>query len=101
VTRCGYAARARQTASIGRPKNGRERKIVLLPPARVLDQVPRREDGFIFHTARGEPLQKGNHRYAWRAVRAASGIAQERPDNGQPDIRWCGAGGIRNRSGAP
>ncbi|GIK78429.1 MAG: hypothetical protein BroJett022_21190 [Actinomycetes bacterium] len=84
-----WVRRSRKTdGSIGRPKNGRERKIVLLPPARVLDQVPRREDGFIFHTARGEPLQKGNHHYAWRAVRAASGIPQERAENGQPDIRW-------------
>ena len=74
--------------SIGKPKNGRERKIVLLPPARALDRVPQREDGFIFHTARGEPLQKGNHHYGWRAVRAASGIAQERAENGQSDIRW-------------
>lgn len=84
-----WVRRSRKTdGSIGKPKNGRERKIVLLPPARVLDQVPQREDGFIFHTARGEPLQKGNHHYAWRAVRAASGIPQERAENGLPDIRW-------------
>lgn len=81
--------RSRKTdGSIGKPKNGRERKIVLLPPARVLDQLPRRDDAFLFHTARGEPLQKGNHHYAWRSVRAASGIPQERAESGHPDIRW-------------
>ena len=55
-----WVRRSRKTdGSIGKPKNGQERKIVLLPVARVLDQVPRRADPFIFHTAQGEPLQKG------------------------------------------
>lgn len=81
--------RARKTdGSIGPPKNGRERKIALLPPAQVLDDVPRRPDPFVFHTARGEPLQKGNHHYYWRTVRAASGIQQERAEQGLQDIRW-------------
>ncbi len=72
-----WVRRSRKTdGSIGLPKNGRERKIALLPPAQVLDEVPRRPDPFIFHTARGEPLQKGNHHYYWRTVRAASGIRQ-------------------------
>lgn len=84
-----WVRRARKTdGSIGKPKNGRERKVVLLPPAQVLDGVPRRPDPFLFHTARGEPLQKGNHHYAWRSVRAASGIPQARAEAGQPDIRW-------------
>lgn len=84
-----WVRRSRKTdGSIGRPKNGRERKIVLLPPARVLDDVPRRADPFIFHTAQGEPLQKGNHHYGWRAVRAGSGIRADREANGLPDIRW-------------
>jgi integrase len=84
-----WVRRSRKTdGSIGKPKNGRERKIALLPPARTLDGVPRREDGFIFHTARGEPLQKGNHHYAWRAVRAASGIPQERAESDLPNVRW-------------
>jgi integrase len=81
--------RARKTdGSIGKPKNGRVRKIVFLSPAHVLDDVPRRPDPFIFHTPRGEPLQKGNHHYSWRAVRAASGISQVRAASGLPDIRW-------------
>ena len=81
--------RSRKTdGSIGKPKNGRERRIAFLAPARVLDDVPRRPDSFLFHTARGEPLQKGNHHYAWRSVRAASGIPQSRAEAGQPNIRW-------------
>jgi integrase len=47
--------------------------------------MPRRPDAFIFHTARGEPLQKGNHHYYWRT---ASGIRQERSEHGLQDIRW-------------
>lgn len=66
--------------SIGTPKNGKERKIVLLPQAQVLDQVPRREsDAFIFHSSDGKPLNKGSHHYAWRTVRAAAGL---------PNVRW-------------
>ena len=84
-----WVRRSRKTdGSIGSPKNGRERKIALLPPAQVLDDVPRRLDAFVFHTARGEPLQKGNHHYYWRTVRAASGIRQERSEHGLQDIRW-------------
>ena len=84
-----WVRRARKTdGSIGKPKNGRERKVVLLPPARVLDELPRRPDPFVFHTVRGEPLQKGNHHYSWRAVRAASGIPQERDASGLPNVRW-------------
>jgi integrase len=84
-----WIRRARKTdGSIGKPKNGRERKTVLLPPAQVLDKVPLRPDPFVFHTARGEPLQKGNHHYYWRAVRAASGIPQQRAASGLPNVRW-------------
>jgi integrase len=84
-----WVRRARKTdGSIGKPKNGRERKIVLLPPAQVLDGVPRRPGPFVFHTLRGEPLQKGNHHYYWRAVRAASGIPQQRAASGLPNVRW-------------
>jgi integrase len=74
---------------IGKPKNGRERRIAFLPPARVLDDVPRRPDSeFIFHSRRGEPLNKGNHHYTWREVRAASGIKADRQAAGLPEIRW-------------
>ncbi len=74
--------------SIGKPKNGKERRVPFLPPARVLDGVPRRPDAFIFHSLHGKPLLKGNHHYPWRSVRSASGILAEREAAGLPDIRW-------------
>lgn len=75
--------------ALGKPKNGKERRIAFLPPARVLSDVPRRAgSSFIFHSRRGEPLNKGNHHYAWREVRATSGINGEREVNGLPKIRW-------------
>lgn len=82
--------RARKNdGSIAKPKNGRERKIVYLEPARVLDQVPRRENSeFIFHSPTGVPLTKNNHHYAWRQVRAASGVMQARQEVGLPGVRF-------------
>ena len=72
-------ARARKRdGSIGKPKNGKARTIAFLPPARVLDDLPRRPDPYVFHSARGNPLVQGSHHYAWRAVRAAAGL----------DVRW-------------
>jgi integrase len=64
--------------SVGLPKNGRVRTIPLLPPARVLDQVPRRPDDFVFHTARGRPLSKSTHGWAWQKVKASAHV----------DLRW-------------
>lgn len=64
--------------SLGRPKNGRARTIPLLPPARVLDDLPRRTDPFVFHSARGRPLLKGTHAWSWGKVKAAAGL----------DVRW-------------
>ena len=74
--------------SIGPPKNGKPREIALLEPARVLDQVPRRPDAYVFHSVRGEPLDKASPQYSWRSVRAASGIPRERREVGLPNIRW-------------
>jgi integrase len=66
--------------SLGKPKNGKARKIVLLPQAQVLDQVPHRpSDSFVFHSADGKPLNKGSHHYAWRTVRASANL---------PSVRW-------------
>jgi integrase len=62
-----------------KPKNGRERTISFLPPAQVLDELPRREDGYVFHSPRGKALDQGSHFYAWREVRAAAGLRE---------IRW-------------
>jgi integrase len=85
-----HIRRSRKTdLSIGKPKNGKERTIALLPQARVLDQVPRRNRSpFVFHSARGAALNKGSHHYAWRTVRAASGIHVEREAAGLPNVRW-------------
>jgi integrase len=82
--------RARKNdGSIGKPKHGRERRIAFLEPARVLDQVPRREGSeLIFHSPRGLPLTKNNHHYAWRQVRAASGVVQARREAGIPTVRF-------------
>ncbi len=68
----------RRDGSLGPPKNGRERTIAYLPPARVLDGIPRRPDPYIFHSPRGNPLVQGSHHYAWRAVRAAAGLPRTR-----------------------
>lgn len=75
-----WVRRSRKTdLSLGKPKNGKERKIVLLPQAQVLDQVPRRhESPFVFHSSRGEPLNKGSHHYAWRVVRAGANLPKAR-----------------------
>lgn len=61
--------------SLGTPKNGRIRTVPLLPPARVLDQVPRREySPFVFHSPRGKPLIKGTHGWSWQKVKATARV---------------------------
>ena len=60
--------------TLGLPKNGMERTIPILPPAQVLDSVPRRPDPFIFHSPRGRPLAKGTHGWSWQKVKARAGI---------------------------
>jgi integrase len=62
-----------------KPKNGRERQIAFVPPARVLDDLPHRPDPYVFHSPRGKPLDKGSLFYAWREVRATAGLRH---------IRW-------------
>jgi integrase len=64
--------------TLGRPKNGRTREVMLLPPARVLDEVPRRPDAFVFHSPRGNPLLRGTHAWSWQKVKASAGV----------DCRW-------------
>lgn len=66
--------------SIGKPKNGLEREIPFLPPARVLDDYsPAKGSPFVFNSVRGKPLLKGTHAWSWSKVRAAAG---------QPRVRW-------------
>lgn len=75
--------------SYGKPKNGKEREVPYLPPARVLDQVPRREsDSFVFHTPKGEVLKKGNLSYLWRSMRDGSGTTPARLAAGLKPIRF-------------
>lgn len=69
----------RRDGTIGKPKNGLEREIAFVPPARVLDAVPERPDPFVFHSPRGKPLAQGSLHYSWRVVRAAAGLER---------IRW-------------
>jgi integrase len=85
-----WVRRARKDdGSYGKPKNGREREIALLEPARVLDQVPRRDGSpFVFHTPRGMPLKKGNLYYNWNKVRDSSGTSVDRVAAGIPPIRF-------------
>ena len=72
-------AKARKRdGTIGLPKGGKARTIVYLPPARVLDDLPRRPDPYVFHSARGNSLVQGSHHYAWRSVRAAAGLSETR-----------------------
>jgi integrase len=60
--------------SLGLPKNGKPRTVPLLPPARILDEVPRRPGPFVFHSPRGKPLIKGTHGWSWQKVKAAAGV---------------------------
>lgn len=83
-----WVRRARKDdGRLGKPKNGREREIAFLEPARVLDQVPRRGGSpFVFHTPLGEPLKKSNLYYHWNKVRAP--LALEREEAGLPGVRF-------------
>ena len=64
--------------TLGPPKTGKTRTVPLLPPARVLDDLPRRPDPFVFHSPRGKPLLKGTHGWSWQKVRARAGV----------EVRW-------------
>jgi integrase len=70
-------ARKRDGTS-GPPKNGAAREIAFLPPARVLEDVPRRPNPFVFHSPRGKGLDQGSMFYAWREVRAIAGLPRVR-----------------------
>jgi integrase len=72
----------------GKPKNGRERRIAYLPPARAIEELPRRPDPYVFHSPRGRPLDQGSMFYSWKEVRAVSGIPRERAEAGLPNLRW-------------
>lgn len=63
------------TGQVKRPKNGKERRVILPPPARqALADVPTWVDvPWLFTTPRGLRFSKGTHNYYWRPVRAAFG----------------------------
>lgn len=63
------------TGQIKRPKNGKERIVILPPPARAaLMDVPAWVDvPWLFATPRGRRFSKGTHLHYWRPVRAAFG----------------------------
>lgn len=61
--------------TLGPPKNGHGRTVPILPPARVLDDLPRRPDPFVFHSPQGRPLLKGTHAWSWQKVRASAGVS--------------------------
>lgn len=85
-----HVRRARKDdGTYGLPKNGKERTIPFLEPARILDQVPRRSGSpFVFHTPKGEVLKKGNLYYLWGKVRDASGTSAARLAAGLRPIRF-------------
>lgn len=63
------------TGHVKRPKNGRERVVILPPPARVvLGDIPTWVDiPWLFTTPRGRRFSKGTHLYYWRPVRTLFG----------------------------
>jgi integrase len=65
------------TGQIKRPKNGKERVVILPPPARAaLADVPTWVDiPLLFATPRGRRFSKGTHLHYWRPVRATFGRA--------------------------
>lgn len=79
--------RARKTdGSYGLPKNGRERQIAFLEPAKVLDTVPHRPDDLVFHSPRGLPFNHATLYHQWDKVR--SPINLQRAEVGKPGVRF-------------
>ena len=63
------------TGTIKLPKNGRERVVILPPPARaaLADVPPRLDVPWLFVTPRGRRFAKSSLYYYWNPVRAAFG----------------------------
>lgn len=68
----------RKDGSIAKPKGSYVEPMPFPPPARVLDDLPRRPDPFVFHSPRGRPLRDHSHREQWIKVREEAGL----------DLRW-------------
>lgn len=65
------------TGEVTRPKNGRERRVILPPEAsHALRSMPRRADtDLVFTTSTGRRFSKTSHFYYWNVLRAAAGRA--------------------------
>ncbi len=63
------------TGQLKLPKNGKERIVILPPPARdaLSDAVTRLDVPWLFTTPRGRQFRKSSHLYYWAQVRAAFG----------------------------
>lgn len=63
------------TGQLKLPKNGKERVVILPPPARdaLLDVVPRVDTPWLFVTRSGRQFRKSSLLYYWNPVRAAFG----------------------------
>lgn len=63
------------TGEVTLPKNGKDRHVVLPPPAgAALRSMPRRADSpCVFTTSTGQPFSKTSFDYYWRQLRAAAG----------------------------
>ena len=63
------------TGQLKLPKNGKQRVVILPPPARdaLLDVPPRIDTSWLFVTGRGRQFRKSSLLYYWNPVRAAFG----------------------------
>ena len=63
------------TGELKLPKNGKQRVVILPPPARdaLLDVPPRIDSSWLFVTGRGRQFRKSSLLYYWNPVRAAFG----------------------------
>jgi integrase len=63
------------TGQLKLPKNGKQRVVILPPPARdaLLDVPPRIDSSWLFVTGRGRQFRKSSLLYYWNPVRAAFG----------------------------
>ncbi|MGH2955366.1 MAG: tyrosine-type recombinase/integrase [Solirubrobacterales bacterium] len=64
----------KRDSSLGKPKGGHVAAMPFPAPARVLDDLPRRRDPFVFHSINGQPLTQGTHRAPWDKVRKKAGL---------------------------
>jgi integrase len=63
-----------RSGALSKPKGGKVAPMPFPSPARVLDDLPRRPDPFVFHSIRGKPLMHGTHSPPWRKVQKESGL---------------------------